>query len=706
LTVPATPVAAAPWHRLSWRVFSGTAALVAILLAAVLGLATVGVRRAARELAQQTLEQSADLAAQLLAGRGRSLGGGARVFVQGPYFRTLVAERRRDDILDQTFEAAEQLDAAWVFITDEEGNLIAKSDEPSAVGEPMARVPLVSAALRGQVTTGYGGSGDSLLFQATAVPVAAPGGMPFGVLVATRVLDSLTAADIALATNQAVVFFVLDESGHIRVSATSLSNDQPLRTAVTRAIASMPVTGGAAHQEMIHAGRTWILHRSTLATAGGMPVGGYVVLRPSDEALTTLLPVQRSLLLAALLGGLCALAAGALTSRAIATPVAVMAQQVQQLVEQGEVTGAAARATLTTSRFASVEVSALANAVQALVTETTDQDILRALVSLQPSPDVETRRAPRGRARTLAFRAAAGRTITWAPGMVFAGRYRLDAELGRDEGGVLFRARDVPRSEVVALRLLRTDALPTGERASGAVVDSMLAAATHLMSLAPHRHLVRVYDAGIVDDTGFLSTEFVDGVALSTILQGLAPLEPGQVAAIARQCLQGLSALHAQRVLHGCLNTHTLLVSRAGVLKLAEGGMATANAPRRAAMTAYVAPEVLIGGAASPQSDLYAVGVLLHECLTGSTPFASQDFIEVLGAKLAATPLGGTAVPTPRAPAQATDGALRSTALLTLLSTMTHADVTRRPSSANAALQEWIGVGQRVNGRRERCLGE
>ena len=124
----------------------------------------------------------------------------ARVFVQGPYFRTLVAESRRDDILDQTFEAAEQLDASWVFITDASGMLVAKSDEPSASGDQLANVALISGALRGQVMTGFGGSGDSALFQATAVPVAAPGGSPFGVLVATRLLDSAMAVDIATAT--------------------------------------------------------------------------------------------------------------------------------------------------------------------------------------------------------------------------------------------------------------------------------------------------------------------------------------------------------------------------------------------------------------------------------------------------------------------------------------------------------------------------
>ena len=88
------------------RVFVGAVAIVALVLGTVFTVARTEARRTTDASAARALEQSADLVAQLLAGRGRSLAGGARVFVQGPYFRTLVAESRRDDILDQTFEAA------------------------------------------------------------------------------------------------------------------------------------------------------------------------------------------------------------------------------------------------------------------------------------------------------------------------------------------------------------------------------------------------------------------------------------------------------------------------------------------------------------------------------------------------------------------------------------------------------------------------
>ena len=132
---------------LTSRIFIGIALIVSTVLAVVLILASLSARRAVDATMRRGLEQSDDLAAQFLAGRERSLAGGAKVFVQGPYFRALVAGRRRDDILDQTFEAAEQLGADWVFITDERGFLLAKSDEPAALGDAMGSVPLIAGAL-------------------------------------------------------------------------------------------------------------------------------------------------------------------------------------------------------------------------------------------------------------------------------------------------------------------------------------------------------------------------------------------------------------------------------------------------------------------------------------------------------------------------------------------------------------------------------
>ena len=229
------------------RVFLFTAAIVCAVLAAALAVASYSGRRAAREAERRGLEQAADLTAQLLAGRWRSLGGGARVFVQGPYFRALVAERRPEDMLDQALEAADQLGADWVFITDERGSLLAKSDEPGVQGVTMASIPLVAGALEGRTTAGYGVSRDTLLFQTVAIPIVVPGSAPIGVLVATKLIDRQMALDVRAATNADVVFYTLSDKGAPHVAATSLTN-------AALASSALPAAGVALPVSFLHAG--------------------------------------------------------------------------------------------------------------------------------------------------------------------------------------------------------------------------------------------------------------------------------------------------------------------------------------------------------------------------------------------------------------------------------------------------------------------
>ena len=720
-----------PWQRLSWRVFWGTMLLVIVLLLVVLTLATTGARRSARATAQRSLEQSADLVAQLLAGRGRSLGGGARVFVQGPYFRTLVAEQRRDDILDQTFEAAEQLEASWVFITNDEGTLVAKSDEPSAFGESLAEVPLISSALRGQITSGFGGSGDSVLFQATAVPIAAPGGMPFGVLVATRILDSLAASDIALATNTGVFFFVRDAAGDARISAASVSGTPSLRNELSAAIvraltaprvsSAASLSAGRGHHEFAHGGRNWLWYSAPLSTAGGAPVGGYVVARPADDALATLAPVKQSLALAAIVGILCAFVAATLTAQLIARPVAQLAEQVAALVEQGELaTDGTSSSFDAESPLAPAEITALVGAVDALVRTSHDQDLLRPLIAAVPegvaAADRATLReahapsaaAAAPRVRTLTFRAPPTEHTSRTPiDRLLAQRYRLDAEVGHGGLGTVYRAHDVVLDETVAIKLLRPEAM-------GGASDSatLMAAEVRLARRVTHRHVVRLHDIGDADGEPFISMEYVDGVSLAQLIAAHGSLTPRVVAALARQLLRGLAAAHAQGVVHGDIKPHNLLVSRAGILKVSDFGLARlVRAEWRSGGGAsvvgdvisgrlhgasmgtpeYMAPELLVGAEPSPASDCYSAGLVLHECLVGGTPFSAHTPVGLIGAKLQPTPPRGTRI-TPLA-AEAVRRQYRiPPAVEGLVGRMTASDATQRPTDLAPLISAWQRV--------------
>src|SRR5439155_21256227 len=297
------------------RVFLYTSAIVALVLGAALLVSTYSSRRAARLAERRGLEQAADVTAQLLAGRGRTLAGGVRVFVQGPYFRSLVGERRREDILDQTMEAVTQLDASWAFITDERGTLIAKSDEPGAVGVAMGGIGLVAGAREGRPTSCFGVSRDTLLFQAAAAPIARPGTAPMGVLVATKLLDRQTALDVRAATGAEVVFYTLDIEGRAHVAATSLEHAGDAAAALPT-WTSRVAGGRRADPAVAPSARTatlggvpYALQGAGLTTAGGEIIAGFVVGRPESGTPAEMAGMRRSLLAAGVLGLLLALAA-------------------------------------------------------------------------------------------------------------------------------------------------------------------------------------------------------------------------------------------------------------------------------------------------------------------------------------------------------------------------------------------------------------
>jgi eukaryotic-like serine/threonine-protein kinase len=620
------------------RVFVGAVAIVALVLGTVFTVARAEARRTTDASAARALEQSADLVAQLLAGRGRSLAGGARVFVQGPYFRTLVAESRRDDILDQTFEAAEQLDASWVFITDASGMLVAKSDEPSASGDQLANVALISGALRGQVMTGFGGSGDSALFQATAVPVAAPGGSPFGVLVATRLLDSAMAVDIATATGSELVFYVRTADGVAHVAASTMARDSSLRAAVRRR--------ASGQDPLVIDGREWRSHATALNTAGGTEVGGYLVLRRALIDVPAVAALRRAMAIASALGLLLAGVAALVAHRTVTVPTRRLASDGQALSRELEIT----RRDLHDQRLLAGLLSA--DGATPAPAGRASAHTPEPPVSAEPSRPMLPRRPRVERTLSLPRSRHADDDVTpFALGSMVAQRYRLDAILGERDRGVLYRAFDAERAESVALGVVRPERLFLDDDAL-----ALLAADVATASRVVHPHVARVYDVGHEHDVPFVTSEFVPGVSLARVLRQRGTLPPDLVLALARAILRALAAAHAQRVLHGDLKPSDIRVTPSGQVKIT--GFGIAHALRDAAQRAqsvqragdatltgrlagatvgtpeYLAPEQLVGASASSASDLYAVGVVLHECLAGHTPHRSDMPVTLIGGRL------------------------------------------------------------------------
>ena len=215
-------------------------------------------------------------------------------------------------------------------------------------------------------------------------------------------------------------------------------------------------------------------------------------------------------------------------------------------------------------------------------------------------------------------------------GKVVAGRYRLEARLGEGGMGIVYRARHVLIDRVVALKLIRPDL--RGETHLRAWMLREARAANRV----DHAHIIDIHDIGETEDGElYLVMEYLVGTALSAELaRGPVPIARG--VDILEQMCAALARAHDLGVVHRDLKSDNILLTARGgrkdFVKILDFGLAAiARDPRLAPKGAvfgtpeYMSPEQARGEEATPQADLYALGVLFFEMLTGQLPFRSND---------------------------------------------------------------------------------
>src|SRR6201995_5592777 len=226
---------------------------------------------------------------------------------------------------------------------------------------------------------------------------------------------------------------------------------------------------------------------------------------------------------------------------------------------------------------------------------------------------------------------------------VIAGRYRLEARVGEGGMGIVYRARHVLIDRVVAVKLIRPDL--RGETHLRAWMLREARAANRV----DHAHIIDIHDIGETDDGElYLVMEYLVGVALSNELaHGPMPLNRG--VDILEQMGAALSRAHDLGVVHRDLKSDNILLTHRGgrkdFVKILDFGLAAlAHDPRLAPKGAvfgtpeYMSPEQARGEQAGPHSDLYALGVLFFEMLTGQLPFRANDRETLLEMQRSAPP--------------------------------------------------------------------
>ncbi|MHB1095742.1 MAG: protein kinase domain-containing protein [Gemmatimonadaceae bacterium] len=232
-----------------------------------------------------------------------------------------------------------------------------------------------------------------------------------------------------------------------------------------------------------------------------------------------------------------------------------------------------------------------------------------------------------------ALQAQATTEGAFAAGTVLGGRYDIMGVLGTGGMGVVYRARDRELNEDVAVKTIRRELI-----SSDAVLAERFKSEIRLARRISHRNVVRTHDLGDADGHLFVTMELVQGITVRELLATRGKLGVASTLALARQFAEALAVAHAAGVIHRDVKPENALIDADGVLKVMDFGiarLAEASSNRTQAgmvvgTPAYMAPEQLVGEEIDARADLYSLGVVIYECLTGRAPFQAPSAVALI----------------------------------------------------------------------------
>ena len=218
-------------------------------------------------------------------------------------------------------------------------------------------------------------------------------------------------------------------------------------------------------------------------------------------------------------------------------------------------------------------------------------------------------------------------------GDVVGARYSIRQAIGRGGMGMVYLADDLELGERVAIKTLRPELLTFDETAMERFRNEI-----RLARRIAHRNIVRTHDFGKADGVYFVTMEFVEGTTLRAVLDRRGHLGAPAMLAIAKQLAAALECAHGEGIIHRDIKPQNLLLDAAGTLKVMDFGVARltqrTNTLTQVGMVVgtptYMSPEQLLDEDVDARSDLYSVGVLLYECLTGKPPYEGKSPISLI----------------------------------------------------------------------------
>jgi len=215
---------------------------------------------------------------------------------------------------------------------------------------------------------------------------------------------------------------------------------------------------------------------------------------------------------------------------------------------------------------------------------------------------------------------------------VIAGRYELLQKIGDGGMAVVYKSRDRLLNRFIAVKILKP------EYSNDAKFIENFKKESHAAASLSHPNIVNIYDVGKEGNINYIVMELVEGKPLSQIIQEDAPLDYRRVIEISKQVAAGLGAAHKHGIIHRDVKPHNILISSDGIAKIADFGIAKAvstttivDGTNQQVMGSvhYFSPEQARGAHVDARSDIYSLGIVMYEMLTGEVPFDADNPVSV-----------------------------------------------------------------------------
>ncbi|MSO23809.1 MAG: PEGA domain-containing protein [Acidobacteria bacterium] len=209
------------------------------------------------------------------------------------------------------------------------------------------------------------------------------------------------------------------------------------------------------------------------------------------------------------------------------------------------------------------------------------------------------------------------------------GRYEIIEELGRGAMGVIYKARDPVIGRYVAVKTIRLGDFT--DSAHVAELHSRLMREAQSAGVLSHPNIITVFDVGEEAGLAYFAMELVEGVTLEHIIEGEPRLDESNIVAIARQTADALGFAHQRGIVHRDIKPANIMLTQDGRVKVADFGIAKVGSSKMTqtgmllGSPSYMAPEHFLGQPLDGRSDIFALGIVLYELITGQPPFTAEN---------------------------------------------------------------------------------